>query len=458
MPTPLFSQVHEINDLKRRSIRSGALTLISQAGSLGIQMATIVIMARLLTPADFGIVAMVTAIIGMANLFKDLGLSSATIQKDKITHAQLSALFWINTCMGVFLMVAVAALSPVIAWFYRKPELIAVTLGLSIAFPLTSLSTQHRALLTRNMRFGSLALINISSLLAGLIVGVIVALSGGRYWALVISNLTICVWGTLGAWIAYTQFRPALIFRNSGIRELLFFGANITAFDFVNYFHRNLDNILIGRVWGVEPLGLYSKAYALLMLPINNIRGPLNSVAFPALSRLQGDPDLFRRYYSKFCFILALVSMPVATFLYLGSDRIIRLLLGDQWMPASSLFSILALCALIQPVASLRGLVLISCGKGGRYFRWGLYNAIATSTAFVCGLPWGAMGVAIAYTIVTYLILHPSLIYVSKGTPVNVNDFYFAVARPFVASIIMGCFGMLLFNHLQIFQIILFCL
>lgn len=444
-----FDAEHIRIDLKGRSVRGGAVTLTSSMASVIIHMASVVIMARLLTPEDFGVIAMVTAVTAFAGLFKELGLSSATIQKDKINHGQVSTLFWINTGVGIVIMLIIASLAPAVAWFYQRPELTAVTLALSITIPLTSLGTQHRALLTRQMRFGSLAMINITTLLASLGVGVLVALHGGRYWALVGSSWTQCAGNTLGAWVAGFRFRPSWVVRGSGVRELLHFGASITAFDIVNYFHRNLDNVLIGRVWGAEQLGLYSRAYALLMLPITNLRGPLNRVAMPAMSGLQGDAKRFRGYYTKYCSFLAFLSMPLVGFLYAGSDRVISLLLGAKWLDASPLFGILALAAFIQPVASLRGLVLLAYGQGGRYFRWGLINAIVTVCGFACGLPWGAKGVAIGYSLVTYMILHPSLIYVFKGTPVRVPDFYRAIARPCVASIVMACSGMLVLGLLK---------
>lgn len=447
-----FDTEHLKTDLKGRSVRSGAVTMSSQGALFILHTASVVIMARLLTPEDFGLIAMVTAITAFANIFKELGLSSATIQKSEITHKQVSGLFWINTIVGLLLMLIIAALAPTIGWFYKKPELIAVTLALSVTFPVTSLGTQHSALLNRQMRFGSLALIRITALLASVIAGILVALCGGRYWALVASSLTMAAWGTMGAWVAVGHFRPRWGIRNRGIRELVRFGVNITAFDIVNYFHRNLDNVLIGRVWGAQQLGLYSRAYALLMLPIANLRGPLNAVAFPTMSRLQNNPERFRSYYTKYCSLLAFISMPLVAFLFISSDEIIKLLLGSQWLDASGLFGILALAAFIQPVAGLRGLVLLSYGQGGRYFRWGLYNAIATVIAFACGLPWGAKGVAAAYAIVTYLILHPSLMYVFKNTPVKVVDFYRAIARPCIASIVMGGMGLVMKELVQTFS------
>jgi O-antigen/teichoic acid export membrane protein len=424
-------------DLKERSLKGGAITLTDQAFSYGIHLAVTVVLARLLTPEDYGIVAMVTAVTGFVNLFRELGLSSATIQSREITHDQLSALFWINVGLGGLITLIIAASGPALAWFYQKPQLSLVTAGISLTSLVSSLGTQHGALLNRQMRFGALAVVRVSALVAGAAAAVIVALAGGAYWALVANSVVTTLCSTGGLWIA-SGFRPGRPKKEAGVRALVRFGAHIVGFDIVNYFHRNLDNVLIGRVWGAQPLGLYSRAYSLLMFPISNLRGPLHRVAFPALSRLQGDPARYRLYFTKYCSLLAFISMPLVAFLFTCSENVIGLLLGPRWLDAAELFSILALVAFFQPVSGLTGTVLVTVGHGARYFRLGLFNAIITSIAFISGLPWGPKGVAIAYCIVSYLILHPSLMYAFHRTPVSPSDFYRSIAKPFLASICMG--------------------
>ena len=433
--------------LKERSIKGGAITLTDQAFSYGVHLAATIILARLLTPEDYGIVAMVTAITGFVNLFRELGLSSATIQSHEITHDQLSALFWVNVGLGGLITLIIAALGPIVAWFYHKPQLSLVTIGISFTSLLSSLGTQHGALLNRQMRFGALAIVRVSALVAGSVAAVVVALTGGTYWALVASSVVTALWSTCGLWIA-SSFRPSLPRKGTGVRPFVRFGAQIAGFDLVNYFHRNLDNVLIGRAWGTQQLGLYSKAYALLMFPISNLRAPLHRVAFPALSRLQNDPGQFRLYFVKYCSLLAFISMPLVAFLYTCSENVIRLLLGPRWVGAAELFSILALVAFVQPITGLTGTVLVTLGLGGRYFRLGLYTALITVISFFSGLPWGARGVAIGYCIATYVVLHPSLMYAFHKTPLRPSDFYRSIMKPFLASLIMGIVSMIVRGRL----------
>jgi PST family polysaccharide transporter len=422
-------------DLKRKSVRGGMVTMLSQGISIAIQLTSTVVLARLLSPADYGIMAMVMAFTGFAGLFRDLGLSSAAIQKKDLTHAQQSNLFWINVAMGTILSAVVAAASPLIAWFYGKPELIPVTVALAAPFLINSLSTQHGARLTRDLRFGRQAAASIPAALVTLACSIILAFWGFGYWSLVWSSLAGSVVGTILLQVL-SPFRPSPPHRGSGIRDMIKFGANVTAFDFVNYFHRNLDNILIGKFCGPGPLGFYSRAYSLLMLPINSLRGPINAVGFPALSSLQDAPEGFRNYYRNVAHLLALVSMPFTAFLFVAASPIVALALGPDWSGITPIFSILALVGFVQPVITLWGMVVLSRGLGRRYLHLGFFNTVASALGFSAGLPWGPVGVATGYAVVTYVTALPILHWAFRGTPLRLADFLAGTVRPCAASVV----------------------
>jgi len=395
------------------------------------------VLARLLAPRDFGLLAMVTAVTGFAAIFRDMGLSMSTVQRQTITHAQVSTLFWINVAVGCGLALVLAAAAPLVAKFYGRPELLAITLAIAPTFVFSSLGIQHGALLRRQMRFAAVASVQIASTSIGIAVAILFALIGLRYWALVAQMLADSLVNAAGLWLA-SGWRPGPPSRRAGTRGMLSFGANITAFEVVNYFSRNLDNILIGRMHGSTALGFYSKAYSLLMLPINNIRMPITTVALSALSRLVSSPERYRAYYLEMLSIIAFLSMPLVTLLFVCSEGLIQLVLGSKWDAASPLFRLLAIAAFIQPAAGTRGVVLLSSGQGARYFRWGVFNAAATSLAFLIGVRWGAAGVAIAYSITNYVILYPSFWYCFRDTPISPRDFFLGVWRPAVASLLMG--------------------
>lgn len=422
-----------LDDLKKASVLGGLFTIGARLCSVGIQISSTVILARLLEPEAFGLIAMVLVITQFAGLFKDMGLSSAAIQTKTLNEQQQSNLFWVNAGLGLFLTVLVSSLAPAVAWFYDSPELMAVTVVMSFKFFISSLGSQHDARLLREMRYVVRTIAEVSGALAGLAVSVLLALRGLSLWALVWGNLTLVsvhsvillCWG----WFPLKSPRA-----RSGSKPLLKFGANVTGFEFVNYFHRNLDNLLIGRVWGADALGFYSRAYTLLMLPITSIRVPLQAVAFPALSRLQNEPDAYRVYFQRVLFILGLFTIPLASFAWLAAEPLIIFVLGANWSEVVPIFAILAVASIIQPVTGLRGVVLLSLGLGRKFLHWGILNAVLTSLAFLIGIRWGATGVARAYTIAIYLILQPSLHYVFHKTPLRPSDFWIGIWRPLASS------------------------
>ena len=392
----------DINDLKRRSVRGGALTTVSQGILVAIQLTSTVVLARLLTPDDYGVIAMVVAVTSFADVFRDLGLSAAAIQKKELTLAQQSNLFWLNVAMGLLLTVLVAVASPLVSWFYDKPELVWVTVSLSFGFTIGSVGSQHGAALVRNMQFGRRTTSTISGALVALIVSVSLAFNGFSYWSLVWGNLSGSLTTTF-LFVILSPFRTGWISKGSGLRKLLEFGADVTAFDFVNYFHRNLDNVLIGKFIGPAALGIYSRAYALLMLPILQIRGPINQVAFPALSSLQDNPRRYAEYYLSSFRLIAGLSIPLTVFTAINAHDIVYLSLGEEWLQATKVFAILSLAALVQPVTGYAGTFMQSLGDSRRYLFLGIANCLVVSLGFLIGIRFGIEGVAISYVVTSYI-------------------------------------------------------
>jgi len=435
LSAPLPTATPDLSEIKQKSVRGGAITLISQGASALIGLASTVILARLLSPDDYGLMAMVAVVTSFAGLFRDLGLSSAAIQQRTLSGAQQSNLFWTNVAVGFALTAAVACTAPLVSRFYRKPELLWITVALSTTFVVSSVASQSGALLVRDMRFGRQAVASVSGAIVTLLVGVGLAVSGFRYWSLVWGQLAGSVTSTM-LLVALSRFRPGLPSRGTGLKRMLAFGASITGFNLVNYFQRNLDNLLIGRYWGAAPLGIYSRAYSLLLFPIQNVRGPINAVAFPALSRLQNEPAAYRTYYLRVTSLLAALSMPLTAYLYVASEPLIKVVLGRQWLGVVPVFSYLALAAFIQPSSGFSGSLMLSLGQGRRYFERGVFNSVVICTGFVVALPWGPTGVALSYAITIYLVLYPSLRWSFRDSPVSVRDFAGACAFPATVSLV----------------------
>ena len=419
-----FKTDHLLPNLKRHTISSGAVTMSAQGAKFLLNVASTMILARLLLPRDFGLVAMVTTVTGFLRVFKDAGLSIATVQRERITHAQVSNLFWINVAVSLLSSLIVAVSAPVIAWFYRDSRLIGITLLLSITFIISGATVQHRALLSRQMRFKALALIDVGSMAIGVLFGVAMALEGYGYWSLVGSNLSMEIAGLLLTW-SLCRWRPQLPTRRTGIGPLVTFGAHRTAADFIVSLARGSDNLLIGRFYGAASVGLYSRASAILMAPLDQFLYPINAVFIPALSRLQSQPERYRSTFLRLFDALALTGFAF-TGLFLALARPITLvLLGPRWEQASVIFGGLTVAALCVPLTNVCNWLFISQGRGRDTLIAYSINSCVIISSFIAGLPYGPVGVAIAFSASGLLIRLPILYnIIGRRGPVRTTDLW----------------------------------
>jgi Membrane protein involved in the export of O-antigen and teichoic acid len=420
--------------LGARTARGGAVTFASQGFKFFLSIGATMVLGRLLRPTDYGLIGMVVVVTGFVSMFKDLGLSAATVQSEEITSVQVSTLFWMNVALSVGVGLLTIALAPAVAWFYGEPRLTPITMMYAFGFLFGGLTVQHEALLHRQMRFAAQAACEIVALLVTIAVTITLAWRGVGYWALVGGHLTTSFIYMVGIW-AVCRWRPGRPARASGVRPLLRFGGNLTGFGVVNFFARNLDNMVIGRVWGSQQLGLYTKAYQLLTLPIDQINSPITTVAVPALSRLNDSPERYRRAYLRMIEKIAVLTMPGIALLIATADWVVLVILGPQWTEAGHIFAALGVAALIQPIANTTGWLFISQGRTHDMFRYGVVASTVIVAAILAGLPWGALGVATVYAVVWVTIVTPLLFYwVGRRGPVRPRDFYVTVAPAFCAA------------------------
>jgi O-antigen/teichoic acid export membrane protein len=428
---------HLLGNLKGRTISGAFITIVSQGTQFLLNLASIMVMARLLTPKDFGLYAMVTTVTGFLWMFQDAGLSTATVQRQQITHAQVSNLFWVNVGVGGITTLLVAALSPAVAWFYREPRLVGITLVLSGTFLLASSTAQHIALLNRQMRFGLIALVYIVSLLMGYLAGVAMAVMGYGYWALVGASVTQTAIRLMLAWLM-SGWRPKLPSRNTQTWHLLTFGANITAGSLVYSLARGADNLLIGRFFGAAAVGLYSRASILLIRPLEQFTIPINAVLIPALSRLQAQPDRYRRTFLRVYEAIALISF-LCTGLLLALARPLTLVvLGPKWEQAAPIFAGFSIAALCIPLGTASTWLFQTQGRGKDWLIFSLLGSCITVGSFVAGLPFGPPGLAISYSLCGLFIGVPTLYYFAgrKG-PVTTADLWGGIFRYFPLWIVV---------------------
>jgi O-antigen/teichoic acid export membrane protein len=422
-------------DLGVRTARGGAVTVVSHSLRFVLTIAATSVMARLLSPTDYGLIGMVAFFTNFVAMFKDLGLSVATIQKSEVNNDQVSTLFWFNVALSIAITLLTVALSPLIAWFYGDPRLTAITAVTAFGFVIGGLTVQHEALLRRQMRFFALVATFLVATIVGYIVGIFMAWRGFSYWALVCSQLALLTVNTIGLWIV-CRWRPGLPKRNSGVRSMIAFGRNFTGFSIINYFSRNLDNVLLGRFWGPNELGLYNRAYQLMTLPIDQINEPITSVAIPALSRINDAAERYRQAYLRMLEKIAMLTMPAVAFMMATSDWIVDVVLGPQWSATSRIFLLLGITGMFQPIANTSGWLFLTQGRSRDMFHWGLISGPLTVGSIVLGLPWGAVGVATSYALTRVFLTDPLLFwFVGRKGPVRTRDVYRTIAPFTLASL-----------------------
>jgi len=401
-----FATGHLLTGLKGRAVSSAMVTGFAQVVQLVFTLASVMVLARLLTPADFGLVAMVATITGFLRIFSDAGLSTVTVQKDTITHAQVSNLFWTNVALGLAGTLILLLGAPVVAWFYREPRLSRVTMALAISFLLAGSTVQHQALMKRQMRFRTIAVIQVGSIVVGGLVGMAMAWAGYGYWSLVWMQLSTSIMAFILTW-SVSRWWPQLPSRDSGTHSLLGFGANLTLSTFLWSLARGSDSLLIGRAYGSAALGLYTRGAALLYRPLEQSMAPLEAVVVPTFSRLQLDPERYRRTFFQVYDVIALASFLFSGILLSLAHPLTLVVLGSQWERATPIVAAFTLVALYTPTTSVAGWLLASQGRGRELLVMGSISSLVTFVVFALGLPFGPVGVATAYSASCFLVQLP---------------------------------------------------
>lgn len=426
-----------MKDLKEKTIRGGIARLVAQGANFVLRIGSLMILARLLVPADFGIVGMVTAFTGVLQLFRDFGLSSAAIQRTTVTEEQLSNLFWINVLVGALLGLLCAGLAPAVAAFYHEPRLVAVTIVLGASFLFNAVGVQHGAILQRQLRFTAVAVINTVALILGAALAIGGALAGYGYWALVAMTVTLPFVVTIGCWIA-VGWLPGRPRTGSGIRSMMRFGCTLTLTGLVVYIAQNFEKVLLGRYWGADAIGIYGRAYQLVNIPTDNLNSAAGEVAFSALSRLQDDPPRLRSYFLKGYSLVLALTLPITIACALFADDVILVLLGRKWTAAAPIFRLLAPTILVFAIANPLSWLLTSMGLVKRLLKMAMVIAPIMIAGYVIGLPYGPEGVALAYSTIMMLWVLPLIAWAVHDTAVSFLDVLLTAGKPLVSGVVAG--------------------
>ena len=423
--------------LARSAARGALFTLGAQGAKILIQLASVVVLSRLLSPHDYGLIAVVLVVIGVGEIFRDFGLTSASVQTPELSNGQRDNLFWINAAIGVVLAAIMFSLSWPLAHAMGEPELLQMAQVLSLIFVINGVTTQYRAQLLRGLRFGATAVIDILAAVLALGAAIVAAVIGIGYWSLVAQQLVSAVVLLLGAVVA-GRWLPRWYSRRHSIRSLVRFGWNLVATNLLTYAGSQIDTILVAARLGTTPLGIYNRAYQLVMTPVAQIRSPISSVAIPVLSRIQQDPKRFDAFIVSGQLALG-YGLGIPLLLVAGlADPIAHIMLGPQWGETVPVIRLFALAALLSTLAFVGYWVYVSRGLGAQLFRYSMVSLAIRAICIGAGSFFGLVGIAIGVVAAPAFAWPLSIFWLSRVTIVPTKRLYGGAFRILVAALLSG--------------------
>jgi len=425
----------EAQEVRRLAMRGAGATTLAQVVGLAVQIVSTLILARLLTPADFGLVTMVTTFSLLVMNIGGNGYTEAVLQRKDFDHFLASNLFWINVGTGLVLTIAFASAGSLLAWFYGNPRVAPVAVGLSLTILITSISVLHLALLMRAMRFPVVYANQIFARIVSVVVSIALAWAGWHYWALVVGAVAQPVSECLGAW-SLCRWRPGHPRRVVGTGSMIRFAVNVYGRFSFNYFARNVDNLLIGWRFNAQSLGFYKKAYD--MFALSGILQSFTNVAVSALSRVVHDSQQYKRHLLSAISVWAFLGMGVGGALTFVGKDLIRVLLGPGWGPAGEIFALFGPGFGIMFIYGIHGWIHLSIGRPGRWLRWAIIEFLVTGLLFVIALPWGPAGVAMSWSLSLLILTVPAMWYAGKPIQFGIMPLISAVWKFVLSSVLAG--------------------
>jgi len=425
------------NELKQTAVRGVFWTGSGTVGRQLVQVTTSLILARLLTPDVFGLLGMAMVFIEIAQLFVDFGLGLAVLQTRQASEILLSSCFWLSSGAAVVAALLVFGAAPAIAEVYGEPRITMLMPFLSLNLVLAGVSAIPSSLLQREMRFAALAKITFASAIVSSAIAVALAATGFGVWSLVIqplvgtSMMCICLF-------AASKWLPRWEFSWASLRGVIRFSSGILGTTLLNYSMRNSDNFLVGRFIGADALGYYTMAYRLMLFPLGQVSNAIGKVAFPILVQLQNDGDRYRKFYLRSCSAVAFVTFPMMCGLFVVADTFVAVVLGDKWLPATTVLKILCPVGLLQSIGTSVGNIFNSTGRTRTQFWWSLAAAPVTIAAFAVGLFWGIEGVASCYAAVSTVLTLFSFRIAFKIVGLTLQSLAGALWRPLACGLLMA--------------------
>jgi O-antigen/teichoic acid export membrane protein len=415
---------------------------LSQASIQGVRVFVSVILARLLEPSDFGLLAMALVIISFADLFKDLGTKAALIQRDEVSSRFASSIFWLNVGMGALLTATVMLGAPTIASLYREPALTAVLRVIAVVILSSAFGVAQQAYLYRGMRFRAIASVQFTFAAVNMVVSLLLAFSGFGVWALVFGTLAGSLIGTLLTWLL-SDWRPMMHFKFEHVRQVAGYSLNLSASNVFGFVLSDADKVIVGRALGVASLGYYNLAQRILLYPVVSITQVLQQVLFPSMARMQSDDAALGRGYLRACAAIAMLTFPAMVGVSVLAAPLVSTVLGERWMPSAVLIAILAPVGALQSLNHTVNVIYQVKGRTDWLLRWSLASSTVVLIAVLLGVRAGLVGVALAVATAIAALTYPAFAIPFRLIGLRFRDLV-AALLPIIGStglMALGVFG-----------------
>lgn len=387
-------------NLKRLAVSGMKWTGSATFISLVLQIGTIAILTRLLKPDEFGVMGMISVVIGFAVAFADMGISNAIIYKQDSTQDELSSLYWLNLGMGIALFILLLAAEPLVSAYFREPRLKTPYILCTFIFPILAAGQQFQAILQKNLEFGKLSKIQVISTLLGSVTSIILAFMGYGVTSLVFGQVILRGTNSILLIWSFRKSRfPSLRFNLDEIRDYLSFGLYQMGERAFNYLSSNVDYLIIGRFLGAELLGYYTLAYKIISIAVYRVNPIITRVAFPIFSKLQKDNEILRKGYARVVQLLSLVVFPFLIGAMVIGKPFVVAVFGEKWIPSILLIQIMALAGCLKTIINPSGSIILAKGRADIGFKWNLAATVVRVAVITWTCSLGLYAVAWAILI-----------------------------------------------------------